>query len=178
MELGVQERTTRAPRRSIITGAAFAILSFVALAAGVPQFSDYPRVVSTEKVGAIDLKSHPQAPRFRTRLNEAIGKSANFAGHYVVVTWGCGTSCQAVALIEVKSGRVYFAPFSTDLGSDFRADSGLFIGSPPKAIREYFSELGVPIPTNTTYSSYYYVWDDKKTAFQLVHTESPVNTAR
>jgi hypothetical protein len=32
---------------------------------------------------------------------------ANFAGHYRLTSWGCGTSCLQWAIIDVKSGRVF-----------------------------------------------------------------------
>lgn len=32
----------------------------------------------------------------------------NFAGEYVVATWGCGSSCQQSAIIDGKTGNVVF----------------------------------------------------------------------
>jgi len=152
-------------------GLAFVLCSFAALASNVPGFDDYPvKKISKDKIMVVDLKSHPKAGFFRSHLSEVKGRSANFAGHYVVVTWGCGTSCQTVALVEVKSGKIYFAPFSTGLGSDFRVDSSLFVDSPPPAIREYYGgSLDVP---NRLFFSFYYVWDEKETKFRLVHKEN------
>ncbi len=170
MKLWTSKKTIGAYRRVVMFGFALATLSCVALATAVPQFGDYPRVVSTEKVKTVDLKSHPKAQWFEDQLKEAVGKSPNFAGHYVVVTRGCGTSCQAVAMIDVTSGKVIVASFSTGLGSDFRADSGLFIDSPPKAIREYYG--GDPNNVrDILFFSNYYVWDEKKHEFQLVYKE-------
>ena len=31
----------------------------------------------------------------------------NFAGHYVLATWGCGTQCTQVAIVDLKTGFVY-----------------------------------------------------------------------
>lgn len=47
---------------------------------------------------------------FRTRLREAAKLKPNFAGRYVVTGWGCGTGCTVGALIDVKTGRVYWFP--------------------------------------------------------------------
>ena len=60
--------------------------------------------------------SHPDAWRYRTRLRAALGKPPDFAARYVVVLIGCGTCCEWVALIDVETGRVHFAPFATSLG--------------------------------------------------------------
>jgi hypothetical protein len=116
------------------------LVSMPAQGGGPPSFSDYPGLaVSTEKVKSIDLGNSKKAREFKATAREAIGKAPNFAGHYVVVTQGCGSPCQAVALVEVPSGKVYVAPFCTALGSDFRAESRLFIDSPPENILEYYN---------------------------------------
>ena len=156
----------------ICLGVAFAVFSSAALASDAPVFSDYPvKEIRTEKIRAVDLNSHPKAKIFKTRLNAVVGKTTNFAGHYVVVTWGCGASCQTVALVDVKSGKVFFAPFSTGLGSEFRIDSSLFIDSPPQAIRDYYGgKLDV---SNRLFYSSYYEWEEKTTKFRLVYGEAP-----
>ncbi len=80
------------------------LLSAGHVQAELPQFRDYP---STPYAG-------PNAPLiltredmyYRTRLREASRKRPNFAGHYVLATWGCGTSCTLGAAIDAKTGRV------------------------------------------------------------------------
>ncbi len=153
-------------------GTVLIVSSFEILAGVVPEFADYPATeVTSERVKSIDFSSHPEAKTYKTHLGEAEGKSANFAGHYVVVSWGCGVSCQTVALVEVKSGKVFFAPFSTGLGSEFRAESTLFIDSPPRAIREYYG--GSLETKNRLFYSYYYVWEEERKEFRLVYEETP-----
>lgn len=49
---------------------------------------------------------------FRTRLREAAREKPNFAGRYILTTWGCGTSCLMGAVIDAKTGRVYWLPGS------------------------------------------------------------------
>jgi hypothetical protein len=60
----------------------------------------------TGKPAAVNLASHKDARTFRTRLREAAPGGPNFAGRMTVVTWGCGTSCQTVALIDARTGRL------------------------------------------------------------------------
>jgi hypothetical protein len=38
----------------------------------------------------------------------------NFAGHYFVITWGCGSPCLMAAIVDGKSGRVQPPPFHPD----------------------------------------------------------------
>lgn len=56
---------------------------------------------------------------FRTMLRENAKEGADFAGHYKVASWGCGSDCRYIAIINLKNGKVYFSP------------SLLWIGTPP-----------------------------------------------
>ncbi len=75
-----------------------------------------------------------EARMFRTRLRESAKQGVNFAGHYVVAIWGCGSGCASFAFIDAKTGKVYFPPLSlvgVPIGQDldpllFRKDSRLF----------------------------------------------------
>jgi hypothetical protein len=74
---------------------------------------------------------------FRTRLREAAAQRPNFAGHYILATWGCGTDCSMGAAINALNGQVTMLPASicclSSAGDDFsnkiafRADSALLI---------------------------------------------------
>ena len=99
------------------------------------------------KSAAVDLSSHPQARSYRTELKRQAAEGPNFAGHFKIAIWGCGTSCQAFAIVDVQSGRVYFPPelpfvtyvdwYADDLGLQFRLDSRLLVlhGSPKEKAR-------------------------------------------
>jgi hypothetical protein len=80
----------------------------VTTAAQRPAFSAYAVSVEKARVRAIDFKASPDAKSFRTRLSAAIKEGVNFAGHYIVVGWGCGTGCISGAIIDAKNGRVYW----------------------------------------------------------------------
>lgn len=73
-----------------------------------PRFEQYPAKVEKARVKAIDFKRNPDAKTFRTRLSEAIREGVNFAGHYVVAGWGCGTGCISGAIIDARTGNVYW----------------------------------------------------------------------
>jgi hypothetical protein len=47
---------------------------------------------------------------FRTNLSEAAQQPPNFAGHYRVAVWGCGTRCESGAVIDLKTGDVFHLP--------------------------------------------------------------------
>jgi hypothetical protein len=54
----------------------------------------------------------------------------NFAGHYIIVSWGCGSPCQMNAIIDMKSGKAVDF-FVTSIGLCFNCDSYLLILDPP-----------------------------------------------
>ncbi len=41
-------------------------------------------------------------------LREHSKEGPNFAGHYTVVFWGCGTACRELAIVDANTGKVVF----------------------------------------------------------------------
>jgi hypothetical protein len=79
--------------------------------AKAPSFRDFS--VNGERARPpfrLDLASNPIAKRYRTVLRLDVEKGPNFAGHYRVVFWGCGTSCVMFAAVNLESGRVITPP--------------------------------------------------------------------
>jgi hypothetical protein len=56
-----------------------------------PEFSDFPINTLFHGVPAAPKVSTPGQRRFRTMIRQGAKKGANFAGHYAVAEWGCGT---------------------------------------------------------------------------------------
>src|SRR5215469_16568496 len=82
-----------------------------------PQFEDFR--VSTLYTGPhapVNLRSNPEAHTYRTRLREGAKTPVNFAGHYIVVGWGCGTECGSYMLIDATNGNVFDGPPGSDPG--------------------------------------------------------------
>lgn len=48
---------------------------------------------------------------YRTVLREGAKQGPNFAGHYTIVTWGAGLGVFSMAVIDAKTGKVYFPAF-------------------------------------------------------------------
>lgn len=60
--------------------------------------------------------AHPDSPsavRFRTVIENGARKGPNFAGHYTVVTWGCGAACASFAIVDAQDGKVWQPPYPT-----------------------------------------------------------------
>jgi hypothetical protein len=104
-------------------------------AADVPRFRDYAAARSHYGSPA-PIKLAKQDMVFRSRLRAAVKKQPNFAGNFVLETWGCGTSCLMGAAIDVATGKVVRIPFSICCATpadskfnaiEFRPDSRLII---------------------------------------------------
>lgn len=105
----------------------------------LPDFEAHKAEAWNGSPKAVNLDSHADARMFRTRLTEARAGGVNFAGHYIFSYWGCGTNCLVGAVIDAKTGRVYFPRELGGMGVglpgtdpeaealEFRKDSNLLI---------------------------------------------------
>ena len=84
---------------------------------------------------SVNLRSHKNARMFRTQLRRAARNRPNFAGRIIIASWGCGTSCQVIALINARTGKVSFGP-TASVGFEHRLSSRLLIVNPAKSITE------------------------------------------
>ena len=121
-----------------------------------PRFEDYPFNGIFTGQPVLPIPRTPQERRFRTRIREGvtIGRGVwtgswkqakeraapNFAGHYFVIRWGCGSECLMMAVVDALTGTVYPPPLSVS-GSElevpmdplsdreiwFRVDSTLMV---------------------------------------------------
>ncbi|QYO65428.1 hypothetical protein [Leptolyngbya sp. 7M] len=128
------------------------------------------------KAKDIDFRSHKDARMFRTRLREALRGGVNFAGRYIIATWGCGTGCVSGAVIESRTGKVFFpkelSPFiagnyyaDDDKPIEYRTDSSLLIMDGAIGTGDDRDE--------PKFGKYYLVW--KGARFELVKFEPQDN---
>jgi hypothetical protein len=141
----------------------------------LPNFEDYHVGERYKgKPAMVDFRSDPDARRFRTRLRQAVAKGPNFAGRYVVVMWGCGTSCQSWAIVDARTGKIHSPLDPTSEGACFRIDSALFVTDPidQDTFDRYKGELPDWLETR------YWKWDGNKMielASTKTVTEKPCN---
>jgi hypothetical protein len=77
--------------------------------ANEPRFQDYPTPVYAGKAALLNLRTHPLARLYRTRLRAALNEEGiNFAGHYTFATIGCGAGCSVNAIVDARTGRAFF----------------------------------------------------------------------
>lgn len=154
-------------KRFIITSGLYLFLASVVIgqAEKVPTFGQYKVPVSKSRAKSPDLKSHKDARLFRTNLRNATKEGVNFAGHYALTYWGCGSSCGVGAIVDLKTGKVFFPkqldgvwaqewPEHKMIPFGFRRDSRLLIlyGFLPN---DYNGD-------RVTYGYHYYFWNGSK----------------
>ncbi len=68
---------------------------------------------------------------YRTRIREGLSKGPNFAGHYSVIQFGCGTECTFVYVADNQTGKIFQFPLggddNLDLDLSFELNSRLLI---------------------------------------------------
>ncbi|WP_322054898.1 hypothetical protein [Paraburkholderia bannensis] len=112
----------------------------VASVAAPPAFDDFPATTSKRPRatdGAVKLHlTTAFTKRFTTVLHEEFQQPANFAGHYRVAIWGCGTDCRSFAILDKTTGTAYTLEHveliagvmgNDDERIDFRRDSRLLV---------------------------------------------------
>ena len=88
----------------------FVAIAPCVLAQAPPRFEEYPAVGAYNGKNAPLVLASKDDRAYRTQLRAAAGRRPNFAGHYVVTTWGCGSGCVMGAVIDANSGRVVWLP--------------------------------------------------------------------
>lgn len=90
------------------------------------DFARYSARVEAHLAKNIDFPNSPEASTFRTRLRDALKDGVNFAGHFVLAGWGCGTGCTNGAVIDARNGRVYFPDELAGVGGYDEPDGKTF----------------------------------------------------
>lgn len=76
-----------------------------------------------------DFSTWPDASRYRTAISKDVSRGANFAGHYVVASWGCPdfSGCQGHAVIDAIDGKILAYGLTSSAGVEYRKDSRLLL---------------------------------------------------
>jgi len=146
--------------------ASLIIGSNLVLAQGKGEFSfrNYPVQEIYKGKPAPANPASPRARKFKTRIKLGAKEGPNFAGHYTIVLWGCGSDCSGVAIVDAKTGQVFVDPellaISAKVSQDspkiqFRLNSSLLI---IEGDRVYGAKPTGPAVTG----KWYYNWEDHR----------------
>ena len=154
-----------------------------------PRFEDYPVKEVFTGAPAAPILATAEEQMYRTRIRNGVArgsdvwigsyknpikaKGPNFAGHYFVVRWGCGSQCLMMATIDAKTGEIYEPPLAekgslsvpldnlSEMETDLRPDSSLLVLR--NACRDFTDRK--------TCGTYYFNWKDNR--FDLVRFDPP-----
>lgn len=120
----------------------------------------------------------PEARMFRTKINEALAMGPNFAGHYTVATWGCGSGCQEHAVVDAKTGNIISFGLTTEMGVKYYPNSRILITNPKESFLAVWESDMTPAEIVMTWSriprEYYELTENNGSAYlQKVCTENP-----
>lgn len=95
------------------------------------NFSDFPAALYKGKLAIPDFKTDPKAKLFRTQIRDQCkSNGVNFAGHYTIAEWGCGSDCQQIAIIDRLTGRIYYSILQNiglSFGVTYKSDSRMLV---------------------------------------------------
>ncbi len=126
-----------------------------------PPFAQYSVPLTfTGQPAPVDLRSNPKAQTFRTVLRTSAKNGPNFADAFTIIYWGCGgTDCATLAIVDARTGRVYFAPFTVTCELGFERNSRLLSVDSPTCFLDEQTEPGARVQR-------WYVWDGRSLVLQ------------
>jgi hypothetical protein len=135
-----------------------------------PRSEDYPVPKSQMYKGkpAPVMLDSKRARLYRTVLRKGANIGPNFAGHYTIVTWGPGLGVFSMAVVDAKTGKVYFPPFK-EVGNTSYGMPYIDKGNNPawRINSKLFAFVGVPDPNNKGMGMYVYSFNQGR--FRLVY---------
>lgn len=89
-----------------------------------PVLADYATDVVKVHKPQVDFSTNTAARLYRTAISKDVSRGVNFAGKYVVSTWGCGEACVGSAVVNADTGKILMYGLQAS-SYDFAVDSRL-----------------------------------------------------
>ncbi len=124
--------------------------------------------IESKAKAEIVFSSHPVAERYRTVITEQYNAlDVNFASHYVIVTWGCGSGCVTGAMVDTRDGFVYPMPEDKEWGGN-----GTYIDS-KKESEVLLTAAVAQSPTGEVEEERkYWEWNEDLKEFKFIEVKS------
>ncbi len=111
---------------------------------------------------------------YRTMIRQGAAKGANFAGHYTVAEWGCGSSCVSLVVVDAMTGHVYDPPFRV-LTMDSATNPRNYHGPVYQLKSRLFIADGCPDEDEKRCGTSYYEWKDNRLRLLRFDSQPPAN---
>ena len=106
----------------------------------LPGFGDYLAGHAYGGVPATLKLNKPWAAMYAAEIRDGVEqaygdnlhKGPNFAGHLIVVTWGCWAPCLRMAIVDAQTGEIYYPPLTFE--GDGPQNFDLPLLTPPNAV--------------------------------------------
>lgn len=111
----------------LLLACTLAICTLAQVPSDVPRFEDFPAMEVFRRAPAQPILTTSEERLYRTVIRRGVSRGwgaedgttgkelaapgPNFAGHYVIVRWGCGSPCLMAAIVDLRTGRVFPPPF-------------------------------------------------------------------
>jgi hypothetical protein len=145
------------------------------------RFEDYGVSRIFRGIPARRLIETPLHRTYSTRIRQGVTKGwgvfrdgkeqagPNFAGHYFIIQWGCGSGCLMMVVVDAVTGRVYNPPLAFGNEGNQRIGLPMFGFSPAPLKFRLTSRLFTmdacpeqPTKFHAPCFSYYYLWQDNE----------------
>jgi hypothetical protein len=104
-----------------------------------------------------DVTKSALGRQYQSVIRNHVAGPAEFAGHYRVAEYGCGSTCHSFIVVDMISGKVFPGP-SAALGADFQTQSRLFVTDPSSLDVNGFRErMGI--------RSVSFAWNERSKSF-------------
>jgi hypothetical protein len=137
--------------------------------ADAPEFGSYAEEIYSGESARLSFRSRV-AREYRTRLSQWAKDKPNFAGHYILATWGCGAGCTQITIIDAKTGIAH-SPVGASINVAVNVHDDLLQGSDlwhaTGAVRFRLNSrllvlVGMPEERENDRGISYFLWENNK----------------
>ena len=116
--------------RRIVTASILVLVSAITSAQGPGgaeqwKFEHYPAVVDFQGAPAKPLLITSLERSYRTRIRAQARRGPNFAGHFTLAKWGCGSPCLAFVIVDARSGTIHDPGITVGCADESCAEAGI-----------------------------------------------------
>lgn len=133
------------------------------------RFQDYPARVGFKGKPAKPILVTAREHSYRTEIRYQARKGPDFAGHFTVAEWGCGSPCLYFVIINATSGAIYDPGIVVGCVNEYRMDAEVHFQLESRLIA-VTGVLKTPSSSDEVVcGTNYYQWDGKR--LSLIHFE-------